>query len=194
MRIVTGFLIPTSEWPVAQCGLKLIFALSPSWFGIRDCCSLFCGHAISYTREDPGKSGRHSKSEHPNKTAQQTKPFTHHSWSGYAAHPAGSVPDWKLEQHLLLKCLLEVNFVVFYNWCACLWEEKVSGCEKVLGQWWSLAWKRAPSLRSWCYIQTHGNTAEGTTTSTEDMQKSLHGYHNPTQGKFAVDRCNWMCF
>lgn len=89
MRVQTSFLTPTR--PVAQCGLKLIFILSPAWFGIRDYCSLFCRHAISYTREDPGKSGRHKKSDYLNKTAWQTNPFGHHSWFGHAAHPAPTV-------------------------------------------------------------------------------------------------------
>lgn len=51
MRIATSFLTPTR--PVAQCGLKLILVLSPSWFGIWDCCSPFRRHAISYTKEGP---------------------------------------------------------------------------------------------------------------------------------------------
>lgn len=119
--------------------------------------TVVCRHAISYTREGPGKSDRHRKSEHPNPTAQQTNPFVHHSWFGRAPHPDGSVPFWKLDhQHLLLYCLLEVNFMAFCNWCACLCGGEVSGCDKVLGQCWGLAWKPAPSLRSRCCIQIHG--------------------------------------
>lgn len=52
--------------------------------------------------EDPGKSGRHRESEYPNEMAQQKNLFADHSWSDHSGHPAGSVPDWKLEHHLLL--------------------------------------------------------------------------------------------
>lgn len=157
MRIVTSFLTPTR--PVAQCGLKLIFVLSPSWFGIWDCCSSFHRHAISYTKDDLRYTGRHRKSEHPNKKAQQTNPFVHHSWFGHTAHPAGTVSQTGSWNTITCFCtvfqkLISWHFTIVVPIFEVARSQATRRCQGK--QWWSLAWKPAPSLRSQCCIQTHG--------------------------------------